>query len=181
MRILKALRRTAILLVVLAVMTACGSSSDDEAKPTTTAAVTPSEASDDVAEEPVGPREQAESCEWDAEIVGGAAKATSEQSGDLKTLIIGSWQHTHFDTGSGYESLDSKDIRYVFPSADRLLYCQHVPGVTDHAENAANITWNKNSFAPPGGSAGWEVLSWNDDSMVWNNKLDGSKYLLKRR
>lgn len=170
------------LTVSLMLLTACGSETQDDPAAAASAEPTAQEPSSEPAgEETPEPRKQAESCDWDKNAVSGAAKAHSDTAGDLKTVIVGSWQHTHFDSGNGYEALSNKDIRYVFPSADRLLYCQHVPGITNHAENAANISWKGNSFAPPGGAPGWEVVAWSDDSMVWINKMDDSKYLLKRR
>lgn len=177
------LLRTYLAFVVsFFLLAACGSGSQNESAPAASAEPAAQETTAQPAvEETPEPREQAESCDWDTGALSGAAKAHSETAGELKTVIVGSWQHTHFDSGSGYEALADKDIRYVFPSADRLLYCQHVPGITNHAENAANITWNGNSFTPPGGAPGWEVVAWSDESMVWINKMDDAKYLLKRR
>lgn len=133
-------------------------------------------------EEPTDtPRTQAESCEWEsAGLAVSAAAAPENQEGDLDTIIIGAWQHTHFIAGSGYEPLDDVDIRYVFPSRDRMLYCQHVPGITEYAENAADISWEDTGIVLPHGSVGYTVTSWDENSMVWQNHLDGSSYLLQR-
>lgn len=129
------------------------------------------------------PAVQAESCGWDSpKIPGSSSDAPSDQSGGLETAIIGAWQHTHIDSGSGYEPVgDGTDIRYVFPSTTRILYCQDVKGATDQAENAADITLDGTKIVLPGSAPGFEVISWSADTMVWNNNLDGSKYLLHRR
>ena len=134
------------------------------------------------AEEPAqAPRTQAESCEWDTSgSTGGSSAAPSGQEGDLDSIIIGVWQHTHYDSGAGYEPLDTEDIRFVFPSLDRMLYCQHVPGITDYAENAGDISWEDTGIVLPTGSVGYTVTSWDQNTMVWNNHLDGSSYLLQR-
>ena len=134
------------------------------------------------AEEPADtPRTQAESCEWDtAGSAGGSSAAPSGQDGDLDSIVIGVWQHTHYDSGSGYEALDAEDIRYVFPSLDRMLYCQHIPGITDYAENAGDISWEDTGIVLPTGSVGYTVTSWDQNTMVWKNHLDGSNYLLQR-
>lgn len=127
------------------------------------------------------PAVQAETCDWDVPALSAAATGVpTGQSGALDKIIIGSWQHTHYDTGAGYEATDN-DIRYVFPAAERILYCQHVPGITDHAENAADISWDGTTIVLPGGRAGFTVTAWEADTMVWRNELDGSNYLLQRR
>src|SRR5690606_20384788 len=128
------------------------------------------------------PRSQAETCDWDSpELRAAVGTVPQINDGDPRDMIVGSWQHTHFDTGKGYEEV-SADIRYVFPSSDRLLYCQHVEGVTDHAENATDITWDDMKIVIPGGVApGWHVMSWDADTMVWLNHADQSHYLLQRR
>lgn len=130
---------------------------------------------------PKEPAQQAASCEWDLpQLPAGAATAPEGTAGDLASVLIGSWQHTHFDSGDGFESLD-KDIRYVFPSTEQLIYCQHVPGITDHAETTAAFTLEGSTILPPSPHTGFEVLAWSDDSMLWQNNLDGSTYLLVRR
>lgn len=126
-------------------------------------------------------RTQAESCDWDAPALSsGAGSAPNGSEGELHTTIIGAWQHTHFDTGGGYEAVTA-DIRYVFPSSERLLYCQHVEGVTDHRENATDITWDGTRIVLPVAAPGWVVLAWDADTMVWLNRADDSHYLLQRR
>src|SRR5690606_103164 len=115
---------------------------------------------------------QADSCEWEAAaLIGGDTSTPSGQDGDVQAAVIGAWQHTHFDTGAGYEAVEN-DIRYVFASADQLLYCQDVPGVTDQAENRAPITWEGTRIVLPGGAPGYVVESWDGDTMVWTNRLD---------
>lgn len=129
------------------------------------------------------PAEQAASCEWERPtLVPAAAPAVPEgRSGELRTVLIGSWQHTHLDSGSGLTPVEDKDIRYVFPAADQLIYCQHVPGITDHAENRAPISLDGDTILPPSPHPGFEVLAWSGDTMLWQNNFDGSQYLLVRR
>ena len=130
-------------------------------------------------EEPTGAAEQAASCEWDIEQITAAPTPPEGSVGDLTTVLIGSWQHTHYDSGDGFEAVDH-DIRYVFPAADQIIYCQHVPGATDHAEQSATITLDGTDLVLPAGP-GFRVLAWNDDSMLWLNNVDDSTYLLVRR
>ncbi len=123
---------------------------------------------------------QEETCDWESPAISAAAEAPDGQTGDLSTVLVGAWQHTHFDTGSGYEAV-TKDIRYVFPSTERILYCQHVPGVTDHAENAVDFVLDGFAIDLPGGAPGYVVSDWDADTMVWINRADESRYLLQRR
>lgn len=132
------------------------------------------------ASEPGAPRVQADSCEWELPRVNADAVTPSGQSGELVSVLIGSWQHTHFDTGSGWEST-SNDLRYVFPAEDRMIYCQHVPGITDHAENRAGISLEGALIQPPSPHPGFEVVAWSTDTMLWVNHFDDSRYLLVRR
>jgi len=134
----------------------------------------------DAPAEPAGPAEQADSCEWDLDRVTADATPPSGQAGDLAMVLIGSWQHTHFDTGNGMEA-NTNDIRYVFPSVDDLIYCQHVEGITDHAENRASISLDGTVIQPPSPHPGFEVMAWSADRMLWKNNFDGSTYLLVRR
>lgn len=139
------------------------------------------DAEDDADDAGDAPVNQAESCDWDAPKLSGGGLPTIPQhgEGDLKTIIVGAWQHTHFDTGGGYEAA-SYDHRFVFPSSERVLYCQHVPGITDHAEIAADFTWDDTRIVLPG-APGYVVLSWDADTMIWLNRADDSHYLLQRR
>src|SRR5699024_3078101 len=112
----------------------------------------------------------------------GAGSVPSGTDGSLDTVIIGAWQHTHFDTGGGYEPLgDGTDIRYIFPSTERILYCQDVAGATQQAENAADITLDGTEIVLPSPASGYNVVAWDADTMVWKNHRDGSLYLLQRR
>lgn len=185
------LKQWAVLAAALAlIITGCGSPSTtepaeddpsagaDTAEPSTGDSSTESEPE----EEPAAPepRTQEETCDWDSPALELGSAAPASQEGDIATVIIGSWQHTHFDAGAGYEPV-TNDIRYVFPSVETLLYCQHVPGITDHAENSAMVTLNGTSIDLPNGAPGYEISAWSDDAMVWVNRMDDSLYLLQRR
>lgn len=126
---------------------------------------------------------QDEDCGWaSGPIVGDATGVPSGTEGSLDVVLIGAWQHTHFDTGAGYESLGAgTDIRYIFPSTDRILYCQDVEGATQQAENAADMTLDGTELVLPSPASGYNVVAWDADTMVWENHRDGSHYLLKRR
>lgn len=124
---------------------------------------------------------QAESCDWDSPVLSAGASAPSGQDGDLTAIIVGAWQHTHIDSGSGFEPIEDKDIRYVFPSPERMLYCQHVPGVTEYAENGGDISWEDTGIVLPNGQVGYTVTAWDENSIVWKNEYEGSSYLLQRR
>ncbi|XBH21349.1 hypothetical protein V5R04_14225 [Jonesiaceae bacterium BS-20] len=132
---------------------------------------------------PEAPAVQEESCGWDSPAINGDSGSAPSSPGDaLERVIIGAWQHTHIDSGSGFEPLNSgTDIRYVFPSATRLLYCQDVAGATSQAENAADITLDGTKIVLPGSAPGYTVTGWSADTMVWTNNRDGSTYLLARR
>lgn len=66
-------------------------------------------------------------------------------------------------------------------SAEQLIYCQHVPGATDHAENSAVITLEGSTITPPSPHKGFEVLAWSEDTMLWkNNYIASTTYLLVR-
>ena len=132
--------------------------------------------------EDAAPRQQAEDCGWDVPVLASSAVTLpSGADGELGVRLVGSWQHTHFDSGGGFEPIDGKDIRYVFPSTERMFYCQHVPGITEFAEQGADITLDGQSIVLPGSHPGFTVQEWNDSSMVWVNNMDGSLYLLQRR
>lgn len=126
------------------------------------------------------PAVQAASCEWDLERRHAEPVTPDGTGGDLATVLVGSWQHTHSDTGSGFEPVDH-DIRFVFPAPVQLIYCQHVPGITEHAERAAAITLDGTDLVLPDPAPGYRVLAWDQNSMLWLNKMDGSTYLLTRR
>ncbi len=143
-----------------------------------------SETQDEAVEEAVeqsSPRQQAEDCGWDRSgLASPPVTLPSGGDGDLGVRLVGAWQHTHFDTGGGFEPLDGKDIRYIFPSTERMLYCQHVPGVTEFAEQGTDITLEGQAIVLPGSHPGFTVQEWDDSSMVWVNNMDGSLYLLQR-
>ncbi|RCS63192.1 hypothetical protein CIK77_03145 [Microbacterium sp. JB110] len=63
-----------------------------------------------------------------------------------------------------------------------MLYCQHVPGATEHEENAANVVLNSTRIEWGGGEYGYTVMAWDADTMVWDNAVGGGYiYLLQRR
>ncbi|MGB3413570.1 MAG: hypothetical protein WBA28_02520 [Microbacteriaceae bacterium] len=99
---------------------------------------------------------------------------------DLAKNLIGAWQLTHINTGAGLEPV-SADIRYIFPAEGQMIYCQNVPGVTDHAEQSTTITIERTRISPPGSHKGFEVLLMDDTSMAWVNNTDSSSFLLVRR
>lgn len=129
------------------------------------------------------PVTQEATCDWDTpRLASGAATVPASAGADLATALIGSWQHTHIDSGSGFEALaETTDIRYVFPSTTQLLYCQDVQGATSQAEQSATIELDGANLVLPSPSKGYTVTAWTDDTMLWTNNLDGSLYLLKRR
>lgn len=120
-------------------------------------------------------------CDWDSPRVSAPADVPEGQSGELSELLVGSWQHTHTDEGSGFEEV-MNDHRYVFPLPERLLYCQHVPGATEYAENAADVVLNGTAIELPGGKYAYTVTAWDNDTMTWDNPVGGGYiYLLQRR
>lgn len=125
-------------------------------------------------------RTQDASCEW--EIAGPKPNATPAdgQEGKLEDVLVGSWQHTYFDSGNGFEEV-SNDIRYVFPSTSEMIYCQDVPGVTDQAENNSGFKLEGTDLVLPGGHPGFAATDWNDNVLMLHNNFDGSTYLLQRR
>lgn len=138
-------------------------------------------ATEPVDEEAQDDQSQEETCDWDAPRLSGPAEAPEGREGDLPTMLVGSWQHTHTDEGAGFEEV-ANDHRFVFPAPDRMLYCQHVPGATDHGENAADIVLNGTKIELPGGKYGYTVLAWDEDTMLWDNPVGGGYvYLLQRR
>lgn len=135
---------------------------------------------EDGADDDDAPAGQAESCDWESpKLTTGVGTIPQNGEGELTSIIVGAWQHTHFDTGGGYEPT-TFDHRYVFPTSERVLYCQHVPGTTDHAQIAVDFTWEDTRIALPN-APGYVVLSWDADTMVWLNPVDDSHYLLQRR
>lgn len=130
---------------------------------------------------PAGNLEAADSCDWDAaRLAGAGVNAPPGQAGELAQVIIGAWQHTHIDDGNGFEVVEN-DLRFVFPEATEMLYCQHVPGITDYAENRGEISWDGNQLNLPGGTPGYIVTHWDAQTMIWQNLIVDSTYLLQRR
>lgn len=128
-----------------------------------------------------GNSSQEETCDWDSPRVSAPAEVPEGQDGELPKVLVGAWQHTHTDEGSGFEEV-TNDHRYVFPSPERMLYCQHVPGATEYADNAANVVLNGTAIELPGGKYAYTVTAWDEDTMVWDNPVGGGYvYLLERR
>ncbi|PRZ41961.1 hypothetical protein CLV47_10789 [Antricoccus suffuscus] len=135
----------------------------------------------DSLDEPAEAQVPQETCDWASPKVSGVAEVPVGQDGELAEVIVGSWQHTHTDEGNGFVAT-TNDHRYVFPSPDRMLYCQHVPGATDHDENAADIVLNGTTIELPGGKYSYTVTAWDEDTLVWDNPVGGGYvYLLQRR
>lgn len=182
---MKTRRLAAGACALILALSACGSDSPED-KPlpdaeTTSAAPAPTEEAPEAPEPDAAPATQEKTCDWDSGRVKAKATAPKGKDGDLATAIIGAWQHTHIDSGSGYEPVKEADIRYVFPSAKEMLYCQDVPGVTDQAQQEAKIKLSGSTIQPPAPHKGFKVVAWDENTMVWNNNLDNSKYLLVRR
>ena len=122
-----------------------------------------------------------ESCDWDSPRLSAPAEVPAGQDGELAKVLVGSWQHTHTDEGAGFEEVEN-DHRYVFTSPERMLYCQHVPGATEHEENAADVVLNGAAIELPGGKYAYTVTAWDQDTLVWDNPVGGGYvYLLQRR
>jgi len=122
-------------------------------------------------------------CDWDSSRLpgGGASDVPASEGGDIDQAILGSWQLTHTDSGSGFEPLGpTTDIRIVL-SADEFLYCQDVEGATDKAERSAPLKLEGDEIILPSPASGYTVTAWTDDTMVWLNHFDGSLFLLQRR
>lgn len=173
----------AALLVSALVLVGCAAEPVDDTNSQSSDSAAPGTDSTAPAEPEPAPVTQEETCDWDSSRAdSGSAKAPTGQSGDIATVLIGAWQHTHIDSGSGYEALaPTTDIRYVFPSTNRMLYCQDVAGATSQAENAVDITLEGTEIVLPSPATGYGVVAWDQNTMVWENHRDGSMYLLTRR
>lgn len=119
-------------------------------------------------------------CDWEHDPAAWSGTMPTRSPVDLGSALIGAWQHTHFDDGDGIEPVTG-DIRYVFPADGEMIYCQHIAGITDRAEQAAPITIVDNRISPPAPHPGFDVMLMGDDTMVWINNMDGSSYVLVRR
>ena len=122
-------------------------------------------------------------CNWDAPRLSSADAdgAPTDEGDEVSVAILGSWQHTHTNTGAGFEPVGPTiDIRYVL-STDRFLYCQDVEGATDKRENSARMNLEGAEIVLPSPATGYAVVAWNENTMVWLNHYDDSLYLLQRR
>ena len=123
------------------------------------------------------------SCDWDSGRLTSAdtSDAPASEGDNLAQAILGSWQHTHIDSGSGFEAVSpTTDIRFVL-SPDQFLYCQDVEGATDKAERSAPLKLEGVEIVLPSPATGCAVTAWDDTTMIWLNHFDGSLYLLQRR
>lgn len=173
------------LLISALVLAGCAAEPgpDGGTQPGTSSSTSPETETEATTEPEAGPPTQEETCGWDASrLESGTATAPRDQNGDVGTALIGAWQHTHIDEGSGYEAVKpTTDIRYVFPSTTRMLYCQDVKGATNQAENAVDMTLDGLEIVLQPSGVSYGVVAWDANTMVWKNHRDGSLYLLKRR
>ena len=192
--------RLVFLLFVVAAVTAlaaCSGSDSDGTTPTKPAVTTTAPVSDVIstvadaapsttaaAATTTTPEVDADvGCDWDSSrlVSTGASSAPSSQGDDLGMAILGSWQHTFIDSGTGFEPVKpTTDIRYVL-TEDRFLYCQDVEGATKQSENSAPLKLEGSEIVLPSPATGYEVTAWDENTMIWLNKRDGSLYLLERR
>jgi hypothetical protein len=122
-------------------------------------------------------------CDWDSPRLPSTTAAAPQGmvEGELTQAVLGSWQHTHIDSGAGFEAVGpTVDIRYVL-TADRFLYCQDVEGATENRGSSARLKLDGTQIVLPSPATGYEVVAVDDTSMVWVNNRDGSLYLLHRR
>ena len=129
------------------------------------------------------PSDEEPTCNWDSPRLASADAdgAPTDEGDEVSAAILGSWQHTHTDTGAGFEAVGPTiDIRYVL-SSDRFLYCQDVEGATDKRENSARMNLEGAEIVLPSPATGYAVVAWNENTMVWLNHYDDSLYLLQRR
>jgi hypothetical protein len=129
------------------------------------------------------PPEEEATCNWDSPRLASvdADGAPTDEGGEVSTTVLGSWQHTHTNTGAGFEPVGPTiDIRYVL-SSDRFLYCQDVEGATDKQEISAPMNLEAVEIVLPAPATGYAVVAWRENTMVWLNHRDNSLYLLQRR
>ena len=164
------------------VLTGCAAESKTENAqgPNSTAQASPPAETTKPKDEPVV---QEATCDWDTgRLESGSANAPSSTAGELSTALIGAWQHTHIDSGAGFEPVKpTTDIRYVFPSTTTMVYCQDVTGATNKAGRTVTVSLDGVELILPSPATGYAVTAWDADTMVWENHRDGSLYLLKRR
>ena len=129
------------------------------------------------------PVTQEATCDWDSDkLTADAPPAPTSTDGDLATAIIGAWQHTHIDEGSGYKPLKpTTDIRFVFPSTTTMLYCQNVASFSTPSERQVTMSLDGLEIILPEPATGYAVTAWDANTMVWENHRDGTFYLLQRR
>jgi hypothetical protein len=122
-------------------------------------------------------------CDWETGrlTADDTSDAPASEGDDLAQAILGTWQHTHIDSGAGFEPVSpTTDIRFVL-SSDRFLYCQDVEGATDKSERSAPLKLEGAEIVLPSPATGYAVTAWNESTMIWLNHFDGSLYLLRRR
>jgi hypothetical protein len=136
-----------------------------------------------VATETTVPPDVDPTCDWDTPRLtsGEPGDEPAGEGSDLSQAILGSWQHTHINEGSGFVAVKpTTDIRFVL-SPDRLLYCQDVEGATKQRENSVVLILEGDEIVLPSPATGYQAIAWNDDTMVWLNHFDNSLFLLQRR
>lgn len=187
----------AVLITAVTTLTACGSSDSSSTThaiaselsttiattSTTDATRSTTDAGTSATTSTTAPAIAAAGCDWDSERLSSEASddAPSGEGTDFETAILGSWQHTHINEGSGFEPLKSTtDIRFVLTS-DRFLYCQDVDGATDKSEISTPLQLEGTDLVLPSPATGYAVTAWDENTMVWLNHRDGTLYLLKRR
>jgi hypothetical protein len=108
------------------------------------------------------------------------------QDGPLADALPGAWQHTFTKTEPGeYEPLrDTTDIRFVFASAESLIYCQSVMAGAvkiGPRENATPVRFEGDRLVLRSGP-GYTALAWSSDVMLWRNERNPREtYVLQRR
>ena len=127
------------------------------------------------------------SCNWSAArlMPTSAPPIPTGQDGELASAIVGAWQHTYTIRSGGAPSAlnDTTDIRFVFPSDDELIYCQHITGIVEVGPNERRVsfTLDGTQIQLPG-TAGYNAVAWSEDVMLWdNNTISGEQYVLERR
>lgn len=184
---MKLTRVMAVSLLVAAMAAGCSKDSEESASepqgstPSATGEASEPPASEAPEETEAGPRTQAADCDWGSAPIKGSGKAVKGQDGDLAEVLVGAWQHTHIDTGSGFKPLKAgEDIRYIFPSSSQLMYCQDIKGVLEKQDTTADLKIQGPKLVFPG-NPGYKVIAWDDSTMVWVNLRGNEKYLLARR